>query len=146
MANKIRNRGLTLMWLALGVAALVLLPARAQSAAASPPGALIRMDMNSVVGVELDDIPAGAQREAAVGWALSQENGFWEKRASTQVNLTYYRLVYRTFFYTAPPAITALPLPPHSGSHIDLVGNPQRMKIGTHDYVTVNYHFWTYFA
>ena len=145
MANNL-NRGLILIWLAIGVAALGMLPTSAhpQSAAAPPQGALIRMDMNSVVGVLLDDIPVGAQREAAADWALSQQGDFWEKRASTQVNLTYYRLVYRTFFYTAPPAITALPLPPHSGWHIDLVGYPQRMKIGTHDYVAVKYHFWTY--
>ena len=144
MANKILNRGLILIWLAISVPALVVLPtsAHAQSAAAPPPGALIRMDMNSVVGVLLDDIPTGAQREAAADWALSQADDFWEKRASTQVNLTYYRLVYRTFFYTAP--ITALPLPPHSDWRIDLVGNPQRMQIGTHDYVAVKYHFWTY--
>jgi len=144
MANKILNRGLILIWLAISVPALVVLPtsAHAQSAAAPPPGALIRMDMNSVVGVLLDDIATGAQREAAADWALSQADDFWEKRASTQVNLTYYRLVYRTFFYTAP--ITALPLPPHSDWRIDLVGNPQRMQIGTHDYVAVKYHFWTY--
>ena len=29
------------------------------------PGALIRMDMHTVVGVELDEIPAGPVREAA---------------------------------------------------------------------------------
>ena len=98
------------MWLAFGVDALLLLPttAQAQAPAAAPPaGALIRMDMGSAVGVELDDIPAGAAREAAAAWALSQGNDFWQKRASTQINLTYYHLVFRSFFYTPPPSCTS---------------------------------------
>jgi hypothetical protein len=115
MLNEIRNRGWMLMWLAFGVPGLLLLTTTAQSQTAAPPaGALIRMEMNSVVGVKLDDIPAGTQREAAADWALSQEDDFWEKRASAQVNLTYYRLVFRAFFYTAP--VTALPLPPLTSS------------------------------
>ena len=76
----------------LGLAAALLLPgsARGQSTAGSgnPPGALIRMDMHTTVGVELDEIPAGPQREAAAAWALSQDNNFWVKRATELVNLT----------------------------------------------------------
>jgi hypothetical protein len=53
----------------LGLAAALLLPrgAHGQSTAGSgnPPGALVRMDMHSTVGVELDEFPAGPQREVA---------------------------------------------------------------------------------
>ncbi len=48
------------------------------------------------------------------------------------------------FYYTAPPSRGSLPLPPEDIWHIDLTGDPQRMHIGTYDYVAVNYHFWTY--
>ncbi len=120
--------------------------ARAQATASTsgPPGALIRMDMNSTVGVLLDEFPRGAQREAAADWALSRDEDFWDKRATEQANLTYYRLVFRQFFYTAPPNRGALPLPPRAIWHFDLAGDPHRTQIGTHDYVAVNYHFWTY--
>ena len=147
MPNEIRKRGWMLMWLAFGVAALLRLSTTAQaqaSAAAPPAGALIRMDMDSAVGVELDDIPAGAARETAAAWALSQGNDFWQKRASTQVNLTYYRLVFRSFFYTPPPARGDLPLPPHAVWRFEFLDQPRRTQIGTHDYVAIPYHFWTY--
>jgi hypothetical protein len=115
MSFQSSRRKCQLFGLALGVTTLVLLPllAHAQSAL-TPPGALIRMDMNTTVGVQLDDIPRGPQREAAADWALAQDEGFWVKRATTQVNLTYYRLVFRSFYYTAPPTRGALPLPPHA--------------------------------
>jgi Lysyl oxidase len=144
MSILIRNRGL--ICLALGVTAFVLLPskARAQSASTAPPGALIRMDMNTTVGVLLDEIPSGAQRDAAADWALSQDEDFWENRAATQVNLTFYRLVFRSFYYPAPPARGDLPLPPHSRWKFEIVGEPRRTQIGTHDYVAIKYHFWTY--
>jgi len=132
----------------LGLAAALLLPgsARGQSTAGSgnSPGALIRMDMNTTVGVLLNEFPPGEQREAAADWALSKDEDFWVKRAREQVNLTYYRLVFRQFFYTGPPNRGALPLPPRAIWHFDLAGDPQRTQIGTHDYVAVNYHFWTY--
>jgi hypothetical protein len=144
MLNGIWNRGLTC--LVLGVAALAWLPmqAAAQSTPTAPPGALIRMDMNTTAGVQLDNIPTGPQREAAADWALSQDQDFWVNRAATQVNLTYYRLVFRQFFYTAPPARGALALPPRSAWKFEIVDDPRRLKIGTHDYVAVKYHFWTY--
>jgi hypothetical protein len=141
MLHKTLNR-----FLGLFVAAMVFSPSRAcaQLASTAPPGALIRMDMNTTVGVQLDEIPKGAQREAAADWALSQDYDFWVRRATNQVNLTYYRLVFRQFFYTPPPARGALPLPPHSAWTFEIVGEPHRTLIGTHDYVAVKYHFWTY--
>jgi Lysyl oxidase len=131
--------------LALGVMTLVLLPSliHAQSPS-TPPGALIRMDMNTTVGVQLDDIPNGPQREAAADWALAQGDDFWVQRATTQVNLTYYRLVFRSFYYTAPPTRGALPLPPHAVWKFQVLDDPHRTQIGSHDYVAVTYHFRTY--
>jgi len=40
--------------------------------------------MHTTAGVELDEIPAGPQREAAAEWALSRGEDFWEKRATEQ--------------------------------------------------------------
>src|SRR5580658_1886315 len=121
----------------LGLTAALLLPrsARGQSTVGSGnlPGALIRMDMNTTVGVLLDEFPQGEQREAAADWALSKDEDFWVKRAREQVNLTYYRLVFRQFFYSGPPNRGALPLPPRAIWHFDLAGDPQRTQIGTHD-------------
>ena len=115
---------------------------RAQGPATA--GALVRMDMNTTVGILLDEIPAGTQRETAADWALSQNRDFWLNRAASQINLTYYRLVFRNFFYTAPPNRGPLPLPPHSAWNLEITDNPHRTKIGTHDYVAVEYHFSTY--
>ena len=135
----------TLMLLGLGVAVLPWSSyGQSTTASGNPPGALIRMDMNTTVGVLLDEFPRGEQREAAADWALSREEDFWVKRAREQVNLTYYRLVFRQFFYTAPPNRGALPLPPRAIWHIDFARDPHRIQIGTHDYVAANYHFWTY--
>src|SRR5580700_7201386 len=132
----------------LGLAVALLLPqsSRGQSTAGSgySPGALVRVDMHTAVGVELDEIPAGPQREAAATWALSQDKDFWVKRAREQVNLTYYRLVFRQFFYTAPPARGDLPLPPHTAWRLEFTDEPRRLQIGTHDYVAIPYHFQTY--
>src|SRR2546423_743902 len=64
-------------------------------------GALVRMDMASTVGVLLDEIPAGPQREAAAANALAEPASFWEARARTQVRLTSYRLVFRAQYYSA---------------------------------------------
>ncbi|HWX92842.1 MAG TPA: hypothetical protein VNY29_09440, partial [Terriglobales bacterium] len=115
-----------------------------QPASATPPGALVRMDMHTTVGVELDEIPAGPQREAAADWSLTRGKDFWIKRATEQVNLTYYRLVFRSFYYTPPPARGDLPLPPDAAWKFEILAAPTRTLIGGHDYVAVPYHFWTY--
>ena len=130
----------------LGMAALLPWNARAQATVASgtPPGALIRMDLLTTVGVQLDELPAGPAREAAANWALAKGEDFWEKRASEQVNLTYYRLVFRSFFYAPPPVRGDLPLPPHAAWRFEILDEPRRVQIGAHDYVAVPYHFWTY--
>jgi hypothetical protein len=128
----------------LGMAALLPWNARAQAAVAGStlPGALIRMDLLTTVGVQLDEPPAGPAREAAANWALAKGEDFWEKRASEQVNLTYYRLAFRSFFYAPPPVRGDLPFPPHAAWRFEILDEPRRMQIGTHDYVAVPYHFW----
>gem|GEM_PF-4866201 len=60
------------------------------------------------------------------------------------VNLTYYRLVFRSFYYTPPPARGDLPLPPHAAWKFETLAAPTRTQIGGQDYVAVPYHFWTY--
>lgn len=124
-----------------GLVAIEVGTAAAQVAPA--PGALIHMEMNGTVGVLLDEIPL-AQREAASNHALSQDDAFWEKRAASQIELTSYRLVFRGFYYTAPPNRGPLPLPGKTVRKVEITGQPHRARIGTHDYVVANYHFSSY--
>jgi hypothetical protein len=114
------------------------------SQALSDPGALIKEEMDGTVGVLLDEIPAGCERDAAAAHLLAQGNDFWTDRAGTQIFLTNYRLVFRTFYYTTTPAKGALPLAPESVRTFALTGAPQRTTIGGHDYVAVNYHYLSY--
>src|SRR5512140_211730 len=68
---------------------------------AAAGGALVKMTMSSNVGVVLDDIPAGPLREAAAAAALAQPQQFWIDRATRQVRLTYYHLVFRGEYYSS---------------------------------------------
>src|SRR5438874_10983832 len=93
-------------------------------------GALVKLEMNSTVGVLLDDIPAGAVRDAAAAEILNQTNAFWTARAQTQVKLNYYRLVLRQLYWSGLWKGGAgginkgpLPLPPKSIWHVPSVGN-----------------------
>jgi hypothetical protein len=109
-----------------------------------PPGALVKMDMDSTVGVLLDEIPV-AIRDQAVATLLAEPAEFWTDRAAQQIWLTDYRLDYRGFYYpNANPPKGSLPLPPSEVRHYSLTGSVHRTQIGTHDYVAVNYHFSTY--
>lgn len=107
----------------------------------APKGALIRMRMNSTVGVLLDEIPQGPLREAAAAEALSRGPSFWHERAARQVRLTYYRLVYRSYFYDAKGP---LPLPPDERWIVLPAGAPRRAQGGGHDAVVMDYLFLTY--
>ena len=109
------------------------LSAGAQSASTRDPGALISMTMKGTVGVLLDEIPAGKWRELAAQEALEKQGNddFWVTRAERQVQLTYYRLVFRGFYY--PAGKGPLPLPPKSTWHIVLSDIPRRGKVGSHD-------------
>jgi hypothetical protein len=80
-------------------------------------GALVRMNMSARVAVLLDDVPAGPLREAAASDALAQSRSFWIERTARQVRLTYYRLVFRSAYYSSsgssnPHTHGPLPLPP----------------------------------
>ena len=112
-------------------------------------GALISMNMSSTVGVLLDEIPAGPQREAAAANALAQPASFWVARAISQVKDTDYRLVFRAQYYAAshssdPHVRGPLPLPPRAVWNIQPTGSPQRTKIDGHDMVVSDYTFSSY--
>lgn len=112
-----------------------------QDAVSAPPGALVKLEMRSRVGVLLDEIPASL-RDQAAGDALDEPSSFWIERAARQVRLANYRLVFRGDFYSDPKG--PLPLPDRSVWDIKLKGSPQRKKIGGHDLVLVDYTFSTH--
>jgi hypothetical protein len=144
MARLIFNGVLTYCAALTMVLAPLATSTRAQTAPATDPGALISMTMKGTVGVLLDEIPAGPWRETAAQEALQKQgsDAFWVERAKRQVRLTFYRLVFRGFYYA--PGKGPLPLPPKSGWQI--VGNdvPRRAKVGSHDFVLQDYTFQAY--
>src|SRR5262249_56345142 len=71
----------------------------AKATAGVDPGALIKADMTSQVAVLLDEIPAGALRDAAAANAMAQPDSAWVDRAARQTKLSYYRLVFRGSYY-----------------------------------------------
>lgn len=112
-------------------------------------GALVKMDMASQVAVLLDDIPAGPMREAAATAALAQSTTFWTDRASRQVRLTYYHLVFRGQYYSSDHSRTGnvrgpLPLPDKSVWHVALTGAPHRDTSSGHDMIVAPYSFGSY--
>lgn len=118
----------------------------ADVAALADPGALVAMDMDSQVGVLLDELPAGPIREAAAANAMAQPASFWQDRAKRQTRLMDYRLVFRAQYYNSYWSNTgnlhgALPMPPDSTWTTRLTSAPYRTTIGNHDLVMVNYHF-----
>src|SRR5262249_25083733 len=113
------------------------------------PGALVRMDMSSTVGVLLDEIPAGPLREAAAAEALAKPASFWPDRAAHQTRLTYYRLVFRAGYYSSDHSSNKqhkgpLPLPPKEIWNIQLNGQARRDISPGHDLVIVDYTFSTH--
>ena len=112
-------------------------------ATAAPPaaGALVEMQMQSTVGVLLDEIPAGALRDRAAETSRRVGEAFWIERAQRQIRLASYRLVFRGAYYTDPKG--PLPLPPKSVWNLSLKGKPHRQKIEGHDYVAVDFTFQT---
>ncbi|MDL2716772.1 MAG: lysyl oxidase family protein [Acidobacteriota bacterium] len=131
--------GLEVLFLSLSLAA-------AGSASAADAGALVRMEMASTVGVLLDEIPAGPLRDQAAAEALAQPQDFWRDRASRQVRLTNYRLVFRQFFYPGswsanPNGKGPLPLPPRDVWEIALAGTPVRRSLAGHDVVAADFAF-----
>ena len=129
---------------------LTSLPAvSAQASPATSSGALIRMSMDSTVGVLLDELPAGPLREQAASNALAIGTDFWLARARRQLRLMNYRLVFRGAYYSSsfssdPHVRGPLPLPPPSVWDLQLVGSPYRTKLNGHDVVVVDYTFGSY--
>lgn len=103
------------------------------------PGALIRLTMNSTVGVLLDEIPQESRGRVATT-LLQNPDDYWQNLARQQVQLTYNRLHFRPFFYGMLKG--QLPLPPDSVWKIALSEDgPRRAMIGGHDYVLIDYAF-----
>lgn len=113
--------------------------------AAGDPGALIKATMSSQVAVVLDEIPA-ARRDAVAASLMAKDEAFWIARARAQVNMTKYRLAFRTFYYTEGMR-QQLPLPPDAQWKVTVVADDEgstkgrRAMIGTHDVVMVDYAF-----
>jgi hypothetical protein len=51
--------------------------------AAAAPGAIVKVELRTKVGVLLDEVPAGRLRNAAAADALGQDDAFWRGRATT---------------------------------------------------------------
>ena len=141
MLSATLKRNLILWVRATAIVASLGLVARAQTALKKDPGALISMTLKGTVGVLLDEVPAGQWRETAAQNVLQKTSNdpFWVERAKRQVRLTFYRLVFRGFYY--PPGKGPLPLPPKSGWQVVLNGRPRRGNVGGHDFVLQDYTF-----
>src|SRR4051812_43317474 len=72
-----------------------------QQQSVTDPGGLVQMDMNSQVGVLLDELPVGPVREAAAANAVAKATSFWQDRAIRQARLMDYRLVFRAQYYNS---------------------------------------------
>lgn len=104
------------------------------------PGALISVELNSQVGVLLDELPQSI-RSRATDELLSKPEKFWSERAQDQVRLMSYRLVFRDAFYDESEEKGALPLPPEDIWNIALRSAPYRTTVDSHDIVLINYTF-----
>ena len=97
--------------------------------------------MRSTVGVVLDEIPA-AMRDTVAASSLHMPDTFWQDRATMQIEHTFYRLIYRTYFYGEPKG--PLPLPPARLWSIQLAqAGAQRQTFQGHDAVLLPYKFST---
>lgn len=102
------------------------------------PGALVRVTMQSQVGVLLDEIPAG-MRERVARDILDQGPELWTQRAQYQIEHTMYRLVYRQYVYEEGAKLQ-LPLPPRELWNITLdAGGAERKQIAGHDMIVIGY-------
>ncbi len=99
------------------------------------PGALVKVKMESTVGVLLDDIPED-QREKLTQSLIDKSQDFWLDRAKRQIRLTSMKLNFRN-----NPPKKQLPLPPEDQWKIELTSDPERTTKDGHDVVMVNYSF-----
>jgi hypothetical protein len=102
-----------------------------------PEGALIAVEMDSTVGILLNDIPE-SEREAAAAALLDQSDDDWLALATRQLQLTSYRLDFRNYIYAGKGQ---LPLPPRELWQLELTSQPRREMVGVHDYVLIDYRF-----
>jgi hypothetical protein len=101
------------------------------------PGALVRVTMQSQVGVLLDELPAG-MRERVARELLDQGPELWTERAEYQIEHTLYRLVFRQHVYGNGKM--QLPLPPRELWTIALdPAGAQRTQIAGHDMIAIGY-------
>ena len=101
------------------------------------PGALIQLNLESQVGVLLDEIPASIRERVATS-LLAKDDEFWVARAKRQLALANYRLNFRAAYYEEEKA--QLPLPPESVLQIAIgEGGARRESVEGHDYVLVDY-------
>lgn len=114
--------------------------AGSREALGTDPGSLLDVEMQSQVGVLLDEVPASMRSRVAAD-LLAKPASFWIARAKRQIRLATYRLVFREFFYG--PAKKQLPLPPESVWQVALVGNARRVVDANHDTVVVDYRLDT---
>ncbi len=104
------------------------------------PGALVRISVESTVGVLLEDLPPEA-RELVVNEALAQPDAFWVDRARMQLSATRLRLTYRRWFALRDGMVgkRQLPLPPGETWDVRIVGPARRALVDGHDAVIVDY-------
>ena len=105
-----------------------------------PDGALISLKLESRVGVLLDELPAEL-RDEAERRLVEGTDAAWEARARTQIQLAYYRLTYRNFYYDEEEKRGQLPLPPEEIWHVELDDEIERETVDGHDLVTRGFTF-----
>lgn len=104
------------------------------------PGALVSVQMQSQVGVLLDEIP-NIERDRAAANLIAESEDFWTERAKDQIRLMTYRLVFRDAFYDESEGKSALPLPPEEVWNIQFEKMPFRSTVDNHDLVLLNFTF-----
>jgi hypothetical protein len=105
-----------------------------------PDGALISLRLESRVGVLLDELPAEL-RERAAEELMGQGDAFWQARARAQIQLTYYRLAFRNFYYDEEEQRGQLPLPPAEIWEVELGDEVLRETVDGHDLLLRDYTF-----
>jgi len=60
--------------------------------------ALTKVTVQARVGVLLDEIPI-SERSDLISLLQTKDNAWWRQRAQQQIDLTSYRLTYRTYYY-----------------------------------------------
>ncbi|MSP60808.1 MAG: hypothetical protein EXR72_10795 [Myxococcales bacterium] len=115
----------------------------ADTAAKGDPGALIAVNMDSTVGVLLDEIPA-PMRDRVANNLIGKPLEFWKQRAEDQIELTTYRLVFRKFFYEKGKPRDSLAISSTKSLwNVALRGAPRRTMVKGHDLVVIDYTFAT---